>query len=153
MTQNGRNGKAMTDHSNVGLNLCKFFLVTFNLNGRNGFLGNYEYLTILVISHPNSYKLPHVLPRLRENKQNLARTRLVRVFITKCGTDLPQVDCEIAKANDPHDNETEGRTPFRHTTNLIDEYGLNFVLQCQYTGTMTAKWRLGTRKHEVVFSL
>ena len=114
---------------------------------------NYEYLIILVISHPNSYKLPHVLPCSRKNKQNLARTRLVRVFITKCGTDLPQVDCENAIANDPLDNETEGRTPFRHTTNLIDEHGLNFVLQCQYTGTMTAKWRLGTRKREVVFSL
>ena len=105
---------------------ASFLLVTFNLNGRNGFLGNYEYLTILLISHPNSSKLPHVLPCLRENEQNLARTRLVRVFITQCGTDLPQVDYENAKANDPHDDETEGRTPFRHTANLIDEYGLKF---------------------------
>ena len=37
---------------------------------------------------PNSYKPPHILPCLHENKQNLACSQLVWVFITKSATIL-----------------------------------------------------------------
>ena len=40
----------------------------------------------LILNRSNSYKLPHILSYVGKNKQNLAHTWLVQVFITKCGT-------------------------------------------------------------------
>ena len=42
------------------------------------------------------YKLPHILPCMHENKQNLACCQLVPVFITNCGTILRLICQAIA---------------------------------------------------------
>ena len=67
----------MTDHShhNSMPDFVHIFVFLGHFKWTKCFLANFEYLKILVINCPNSYKFPYILLCVRENNNKKTRMR------------------------------------------------------------------------------